>query len=100
MEFTRPENNVLNLYDVRYDFLVTTTVEIADLAPLRSSLRIYDIKFPEKYEINNSVSYFALNFVEKFCSNCKNNLNYLNNYIRQIETSYILSSLARLSLEK
>lgn len=24
MEFTRPENNVLNLHDVRYDFLVTT----------------------------------------------------------------------------
>jgi len=31
MEFTRPENNVLNLHDARYDFLVTTTVEIESL---------------------------------------------------------------------
>lgn len=55
IEFTRPENNVLNLHDVRYNFLVTTTVEIESLIARRFSSRVYDIEFSEKYEINNGV---------------------------------------------
>lgn len=103
MEFTRPENNVLNLHDVCYDLLVTTTVETESLIARHYVLLVfYNIEFPERYEINNSVFYFALNFIEKFHSNFIKVEEYLTGkkYIRQIETSHILSSLFRLSLEK